>query len=158
MKRYFSVSFVLALSFLSVIAPKASANSFEQEVSIPFGGAVLPECIVTPLTEPGLLSLDDNDSKTLVSTTSGGLTVICNSEFTVTPGTPVETTLAALPQFGDIASSTSTVQVADGIAVGDLTLLPGVVHDVDVDMSVSSANNVVAGSYAFNVPVRVVVP
>lgn len=158
MKRCFAVGFVLALGALGAIAPEASANGFDQEVSVPFGGSVLNGCIVTPVAVPGLLSLDENDPKTLVSTSSGGLTVICKGEFTVTPGTPVETTLAALPQFGDIASSTSSVKVSDGVALEELTLVPGIIHDIDVDMSVSSANDIVAGAYTFNVPVRVVCP
>lgn len=156
MKRFLITGLTIALSALGAIAPKASANSFETTVDVPFEGTVISACTVVPIGIPGVLTLGEDDPKTLTSTISGGMTVLCNEDFSVTAKTPIETTPDALPQqFGATTDSSSSVVPKDGSLLSSLA--PGILHELDVNMSVSRAENVRSGAYFFKVPVTVTI-
>lgn len=161
MKRLFVTASVLALGALGLAAPRAAAD---ETVQVPFAGAVVQACAITVLPTAGVLELDPSDPRTLTSenTIPGTLTVLCNTDFDIDTGEPIETSLLNQVDADTKSSSIREITTPLGAVTGTTGLGSGLLHTIQVDMTASRTGvddpNIEAGLYTYNVPVTVVSP
>ena len=161
MKRLFVTASALALGVLGFAAPRAAASN--ETVQVPFAGAVVQSCAIAVLPTPGVLALDPGDAKTLTSENSlpGTLTVLCNTDFDVETGEPVETSLLNTVNADTKSSTIRDITTPLGAVTGTTGLSSGLLHTIQVDMTASRTGenpDIEAGAYSYNVPVTVICP
>lgn len=167
MNRYF-VSLMIALGSLGVVTSNAFANpaGTEREIPVEFKGSIVPLCDFTgiTITTPGVLASLDSGITLSTATPSvlSGLT--CNTDHSISVGTPVQKTAALLP--GQTLSNPEyTAKVTDSFGnIVDLTAQAGIdlplgivpnVLTVEMTAKESDGSVLKAGNYEFDVPVTI---